>query len=170
MGVGGTRVMNKGAIFDGNGTFRLSLTRHWDMEEKQRILFIMLNPSTANAETDDPTIRRCVNFAKSWGYGGIEVVNLFALISSDPTKLLTTTNSIGTNNDLVILNAASRAGKIIVAWGAFGVARVRGEDVLKLLYEYDIFCLGKTKAGHPKHPLYLRNDLNPMIYREAVES
>lgn len=162
--------MDKGAIFDGNGTFRLSLTRHWDMEEKQRILFIMLNPSTANAETDDPTIRRCVNFAKAWGYDSLEVVNLFALVSSDPAKLLTTTNSIGTNNDSVILEAASRAEKIIVAWGAFSVARVRGEDVLGLLHEYDIFCLGKTKAGHPRHPLYLRSDLNPMIYMEAVES
>lgn len=152
-----------GADFDATGKYRFKLWRIWD-KSKPTITFIMLNPSTANAQTDDPTIRRCINFARSWGYGGIEVVNLFALVSSESEKLLTTSNSIGTDNDLVILKAASQAAKIIIAWGAFKEAKVRGKDVLGLLYKYDIYCLGKTKEGHPKHPLYLRKDLEPIIF------
>lgn len=161
--------MYSGANFDETKNYRFSLWRIWDNKEL-KILFLMLNPSTANDETDDPTIRRCVNFAKSWGYGGIVVVNLFSLVSSDPAKLLTVTDSIGVDNDSVILKAAGNAEKIVVAWGAFREARARGEDVLRMLYEngYEVYCLGKTKDGHPKHPLYLRSNLKPMIYREAV--
>ena len=157
-------MIDSGADFDQTGKYRYKLWRIWNKDEPT-ILFIMLNPSTANAETDDPTIRRCLNFAKSWGYGGIEVVNLFALVSSDPEKLLTTPNSIGENNGQVILQASGRSKKIIVAWGAFREAIARGKEVIRLLDKFDIYCLGRTKSGHPKHPLYLRSDVNPVIYQ-----
>ena len=108
--------------------------------------FIMLNPSTANGETNDPTIRRCVNFAKAWGYGGLEVVNLFSLVSSDPKKLLTVKNSIGEDNDFFIRKCAKGAGKIIAAWGAFSEARRRAEEVLNTLSEIgcEVHCLGMS--------------------------
>lgn len=146
-------------IFENGNNYRYFLTRVWE-DGKRRVCFVMLNPSTANATTDDATIRRCISFAQEWGFGSLEVVNLFALITPDPTVLETTILPVGTCNDREIKVAMSRADLIVVAWGAFKQAKQRSRDVLKLICRagHDPFCLGKNKDGSPKHPLYIRGD------------
>lgn len=156
--------MIKGAIIDETGKYRYSLWRIWD-EAKPLVVFVMLNPSTADAEEDDPTIRRCMNYARDWGCGGIEVVNLFAYRATDPKELAKVADPVGPLNQKHILQALQDAGEkgiIIAAWGAAGIGLNRTRAIanyLKLVPE--IQCLAVTKYGHPKHPLYLRADLKP---------
>lgn len=122
----------------------------------------MLNPSTADASRDDPTIRRCVAFARAWGYGGVEVVNLFALRATHPFYLRASAEPVGPDNDRHILLAARRAEHTVLAWGIHGELGGRGADVLALLSRRTrALCLGWTRQGHPRHPLYLRRDARP---------
>lgn len=159
--------MNAGAMFDDTGKYRYLLWRTWDEGKRNPAVFIMLNPSTANAEDDDPTIRRCIGFAKDWGYTGLKVVNLFGLVSSDPKKLATETDPIGPENDYVILSRVPHAGIIIAAWGAFKEAKTRSIQVLNAVQSVSrspIYCLGMSKDGSPKHPLYIRADTKPVLF------
>lgn len=137
---------------DGNGA-RLG--------EPKSCLFIMLNPSTADADLDDPTIRRCVGFAKRENYDRAEVVNLFAYRATDPRALLALNHDddpVGERNHDVIERAAERAGLIVCGWGAHGGHLGQDETVRGWLIDYKLYSLGCTKAGHPKHPLYLKAD------------
>ena len=123
----------------------------------------MLNPSTADGEVDDPTIRRCVGFAKKWGYSGITVVNLFALRTTDPNDLYRVSRDndvypIGPDNDNAIIAGAATSDCVVCAWGAHGSYMGRGPQVIKMIGTLKSMCLGMTKGGQPKHPLYLRND------------
>jgi hypothetical protein len=120
----------------------------------------MLNPSTADATQDDPTIRRCIGFARAWGYGALEVVNLFACRATDPERLRRVPDPVGPENDRHILRAVRRASETVVAWGNRGVHLGRHDAVLRLLRRrrVAVHCLGRTQAGHPRHPLYLRTD------------
>lgn len=115
----------------------------------------MLNPSTADAERDDPTIRRCASFARAWGLGGMTVVNLFALRATDPARLRRARDPIGRDNDRHIAEAAAGADRVVVAWGVHGTLRDRDRAVLALLAGARPRCLGLTRGGHPRHPLYL---------------
>jgi hypothetical protein len=126
-------------------------------------VWLMLNPSTADAYDLDPTIRRCMGFSRAWGYRRVEVINLFALRSSDPDKLLADPDPVGPENDIWIENAALRAEVLIAAWGAHKAAPRRGRDVAGLLASADIpmNCLGRTQQGFPKHPLYTKGDRRP---------
>ena len=149
------------AIIDDTGQYRYSLTRLWD-KKLPKLVFLMLNPSTANDFEDDPTIRRCLNFAKRWGFGSIEVVNLFAFRATNPNELLTCLDPIGKENDKYIKNALKDAELVIVAWGTKGTLLNRNEQVIELLNnQNNIYCLALTKEGHPKHPLYIKNDEKP---------
>lgn len=156
--------MKKGAIIDPTGTYRYLLTRTWD-ESKQPVVFIMLNPSTADAEEDDPTIRRCINFAKKWGCGGIRVVNVFAYRATAPKKLLEAKDPVGPNNHSYIVEALTSAGIIIAAWGAVGPKCKEPYDkimdAMKEAGAQVIYSLGHTKNGMPRHPLYIRSDTTP---------
>lgn len=148
--------MNKGAIMD--GPYRYKLWRWWG--NARPALFVMLNPSTADAERDDPTIRRCQGFAERWGYGGLEVVNLFAYRSTTPLRTIGE-GAIGPLNDAMIVKAAMSAGVIVAAWGNRGGALGRDKAVLDLLeraWNGTIYCLGTTAQGQPRHPLYVRGD------------
>jgi hypothetical protein len=157
-------VMERTAKLSDCGTYRYSLGRRWNEPMPERLpvldLWVMLNPSTADAEIDDPTIRRCIAFSRSWGADGLRVVNLFALRSTDPAALNRHPDPIGPRNDatLKLLAQATRelGGRIVCAWGAHPMAAVRGRMVLPLLG--DAMCLGTTKAGAPRHPLYVRGD------------
>lgn len=121
------------------------------------VLFIMLNPSTANEQRDDPTIRRCMGFAWDWGYLVMKVVNLFAMRATDPRKLRTATRDpIGHLNPGVLRSEAAGANTIVAAWGAGGSYLGQDEKVKKLLGDYTLCCLGKTAKGHPRHPLFVR--------------
>jgi hypothetical protein len=144
-----------GADFSTDRVYRYRLWRKWG--DAAPACFCMLNPSTANETELDPTLRRCVGFAKAWGCGGLEVVNLFAIVSPDPGVLLSHPDPIGERNDEAIVEAATRAGFVVVGWGAFPEARHRSVDVVRLLAEVGIAprCLGVNADGSPRHPLYL---------------
>jgi len=116
-------------------------------------MFVGLNPSTADEQGDDPTVRRCIGFARKWNFGGLILVNLFAYRSTDPACLLETDDPIGPANDSHILGSARISGRVILAWGTRGTFLDRDQHVLSLLP--GARCLGTTKDGHPRHPLYL---------------
>jgi hypothetical protein len=153
--------MIKGAIIDETGKYRYQLWRIWD-EAKPLAVFIMLNPSTADAEEDDPTIRRCMNYARSWGYGGIKVVNLFAYRATDPKELTNVIDPVGIENNKYITMAVKEAGIVVAAWGTKGDYLSRQSHLMELKLLPNLHYLGLTKDGYPKHPLYLKADLKPI--------
>lgn len=149
-----------GATISTCGVYRYTLDRIWSAS-LPTALFIMLNPSTADASEDDPTIRRCISFAKRMDCGGLTVVNLFALRSTDPDALTSHPDPVGPDNDThTALALGKRLGCVIAAWGAHPFARTRAEAVTGLLaaHGWQLNCLGTTKAGDPRHPLYVRGD------------
>ena len=116
-------------------------------------MFVGLNPSTADETKDDNTVRRCIGFAKDWGFGSLVLVNLFAYRSTDPNALLLVADPVGAENDTYILAASRAVERVVVAWGTKGTLLGRDKRVASLLPHSH--CLGVTKSGHPKHPLYL---------------
>ena len=176
--------VSKGASISADGKYRYLLWREWRMEshdpakwrwldavdgegarlgEPKACVFVMLNPSTADGETDDPTIRRCVGFAKSLRYERIEVVNLFAYRATNPKDILSmhyTADPVGFENESYVETAAINAGIIVCAWGSHGTHMDQDQTMLGWLASRDrhTYCLGRTKSGQPKHPLYLRAD------------
>lgn len=124
----------------------------------------MLNPSTADATKNDPTIRRCIGFAQGWGFGRLEVVNLFAYRVSQPQRLWQVSDPIGPENDGYVLRAVQASEMAIAAWGQWGGWQNRDRGVLQLIAQTQLYCLGKTQAGYPRHPLYLKKDLRYMPY------
>ncbi len=155
--------MQKAAILSACGQYRYRLERQWN-GNKAKIAFLMLNPSTADAEQDDPTIRRCIGFAKSWGFGGLIVGNIFALRSTDPKALYDHPDPIGPDNDQHILAIAKSARKIVCAWGTHGALHDRGRQVAERLEFFDLVALKVTADGQPGHPLYLAADIQPKSY------
>src|SRR3989304_2617282 len=149
--------MTQGAQLSADRLYRYALWRTWD-EGDGHAMFIGLNPSTADETVDDPTIRRCIGFARSMGYGGIYMLNLCAYRSTDPRALERVDDPIGPENLQFIEKYAKAAGRVIAAWGNHGWSR--GWETMRLLCSLgvDVWCLGQTKRGHPKHPLYLRAD------------
>lgn len=153
--------MSAGALFSHDRRYRYRLWRRWD-RTRPLIAFCMLNPSTADERTDDPTIRRCVGFARDWGYGGVEVVNLFALRATDPRELRRARDPIGAGNDGHLVAAAARSAAVVIAWGAHGALLARDRRTLAMLSRRArLLALGWTKSGAPRHPLYLRRDARP---------
>jgi len=140
------------AVISDCGTYRYRLTRTWDTA-KPTVAFVMLNPSTADETRDDPTIRRCLGFAKDWGYGSLVVVNLFGLRSADPTRLHEHADPVGPANDDYLRAVCADAEQVVVAWGAKGSFKDRALKVADML-ETDLYALNTTKDGHPNHPLY----------------
>lgn len=160
----GADQLRRAAIFSECRTWRYTLERYWD-DSRARLLFVLLNPSTADAERDDPTNRRGMGFARSWGYGSCVFVNLFAFRSPDPDDLVdpigvdgNLIDPVGPANNIHILTQAVLADRIVLAWGTKGRLDHRDEAVLRLLEPYELWCLGCTKHGYPRHPLYLRAD------------
>ncbi|MFT2213967.1 DUF1643 domain-containing protein [Rhizobium giardinii] len=145
------------------GAYRYRLERQWDAN-KSKVAFIMLNPSTADAEQDDPTIHRCMAFAKAWGFGGLIVGNLFALRSTDPKVLYSHEDPIGVDNDKHLSAIARSSMKIICAWGTHGAFRDRGREVAHKLEFFNLSVLKLTADGHPGHPLYIAASTEPRVY------
>lgn len=137
-----------------DGKYRYALTRIWD-RDRLPVCFVMLNPSTADAEEDDPTIRRCVSFAKREQHGGLIVVNLFAYRATEPKALLSADDPVGPENDLAIQHLC-HTFRTVFAWGAerWPLVRRRSAAVRGMLTP-PFSCLGVTRDGHPRHPLYL---------------
>lgn len=150
--------MIKDAQLSEDRVYRYALWRKWDA--RPQAMFIGLNPSTADEVDDDPTIRRCVGFAKSWGYGGIIVANLFGFRATDPTELQKATDPVGPENDTWLCRLANDAGLVVAAWGDGGRFNDRGRTVMAMFS--DMHCIKINKSGQPAHPLYLRGALKPM--------
>jgi hypothetical protein len=139
-------------IFSDDRTFRYVLTRSWNLNAPS-VMFIGLNPSTADESKDDPTIRRCVGFAKAWGYGHLIMTNLFAIRSPHPQILKTVEDPIGPDNDYYLQTMAQRAAGIVAAWGIHGAYLERGAHIHHLIPHLWVF--GFTQNGQPGHPLYM---------------
>jgi hypothetical protein len=184
-----SKYTDAGAVISACGRYRYLLWREWrgthdrknwhwygerdgngaEYGQPKACVFVMLNPSTADGETDDPTIRRCVAYAKAWRYERLEVVNLFALRATDPRVLLALQHwddPVGVDNQHYIERAAHDAGVIVCAWGAHGGHIGQDETVLGWIGRRT-YALGTTKAGHPKRPLYLRSDA-PLVHFSDV--
>ena len=136
--------------------YRYWLERTWD-EKLPRVCWVMLNPSTADHQVDDATIRKVVGFSTIWGGGGVTVVNLFALRSTDPRALYKAEDPVGPLCDTHLLACAIRDMRVVVGWGCHGGLHGRDQAVLALLKQHGLQpeCLGKTNGGHPRHPLYV---------------
>ena len=143
--------------------YRYSLSRVWD-ESKPVCLFIGLNPSTADEVEDDPTIRRCINYAKSWGYGSLIMANIFAFRATDPRDMKAAADPVGIDNDYYLTELASKASMIVAAWGNHGSHLNRSEQVKALIPT--LHCLKVTGTGQPSHPLYLKADLQPVPFNQ----
>lgn len=151
--------MEKGAIISECGKYRYQLWRIWD-NTKSLCMWVMHNPSTADANEDDPTIRRCIGFAKSWGYGGIYVGNIFAYRATNPKDMKGKSyNELVGENRQHIKDMESKCDLIIEAMGNPVIS-----SVMPFTYEKEPHYLKLTKAGNPCHPLYLKSDLTPIKY------
>jgi len=144
--------------------YRYRLTRAWGTGQG-RICFIMLNPSTATADISDPTVRRCEKFARRWKFAVLNVVNIFAIRSTNPRALYGAVDPVGPENDSWICKTASDSDLVIAAWGVHGVHMGRGKYVADMVSKItQLRCLGQTKEGFPRHPLYLRADAKAVNY------
>jgi hypothetical protein len=152
--------MERWASFDPTGRYRYSLGRRWSAAPTLAI--IMLNPSQADGSVDDPTIRRCLGLAHSWGFGAIAVVNLFAYRSPHPRVLRQVDDPIGPDNNAALAEAARQADQILLAWGNWGSLGDRDRTVLNLLAPHQVKwrCLGHNLTGQPRHPLYVPGSIS----------
>jgi hypothetical protein len=166
-----TREFQKGdaasvAVYSACEKYRYSLTRVWD-DAGGRVHFIMLNPSTATEFQNDPTVERCERRARALGYGAFRVTNIFAWRDTDPKAMRAAPDPVGPQNDVAILEGCEWADAIVAAWGSHGDHLGRGKVVRDLLAQQakPISHLGLTKAGHPKHPLYIGYAVQPTRWK-----
>lgn len=166
-----TGLMRGTAEFGARGVYRYRLTRVWD-RGTPTVAWLMLNPSTATQVSDDNTIRRVIGFSQRWGYGVADVVNLFALRSRTPDDLMRCRDPVGPDNDEAITQTLSEADRVVVGWGNHGcldnplTGVARHHEVVELIHETGrkVICLGLTKEGQPRHPLYLPSDTAPIPF------
>lgn len=161
-----------GAVISDCGRYRYVLTRHW-LRGEGSVAFVMLNPSTADATIDDPTIRRCMGFAQRWGFGSLSVVNLYGLRATDPSALADADDPIGPDNDDWLHETGWTADEVVLAWGAHRFAVKREREAVELLSRgrgERLKCLGLSANGHPRHPLYLRGDAERFAYPRGEQS
>lgn len=149
-----------GAIFSPCRCYRYVLWRVWDTAKPQA-MFIGLNPSTADQNTDDNTIRKVRAITANWGCGGFYMVNLFSLVTPYPAELFECADPIQ-DNDHYLKMAADLSDRVVFAWGNFKVAG--RDEVMKKMFPR-AYCLHINKNGSPKHPLYMKNDALPFKYR-----
>jgi hypothetical protein len=159
---------NSFAVFDDSMAYRYRLVRQFKFPDDKRVIFIMLNPSTADAFKNDPTVARCCRYAKDWDATSLEVLNIFALRSTDPHALYVSSNPVGGMNTETILKSVTSpiVDKVIAAWGAHGALEARGTIMRLFLQEKGIklYHLGDlTAGGQPRHPLYLKASLEPVL-------
>ncbi len=143
------------AIFSSCRKYRYELWRWWD-RSKPYAVFIGLNPSTADEINNDATVTRCIRFAQSWDYGGLCMMNLFAFRATKPYVMKACLYPIGDDNDEHLIMVTDKAGVVVAAWGTHGNHKNRDKEVMAFIP--NMWCLGTTKGGHPRHPLYLRKD------------
>lgn len=154
------------ALYSDCERYRYLLERIWG-QPSHMLFYIMLNPSKATEEKNDPTIERCERRARQLGYGGFAVGNLFAWRETHPEKLKKARKPVGPDNDTVLVDAAAKAKTVLCAWGVHGVHQSRAHHVAHLLQARGIplFSLGQTKLGHPRHPLYVPYTQQPETWQ-----
>lgn len=157
--------MQPGALLSPCRTYRYDLWRTWSDGEGYA-MFVGLNPSTADEIEDDPTIRRCIAYAKAWGYAGLCMTNLFAFRATQPAEMMRASDPIGPLNDDVLRNRAQAAGVIVAAWGVHGTFGGRHQAIRTVLPK--LHYLRLTKDGYPGHPLYLPKSLVPVEWDADV--
>jgi hypothetical protein len=162
------------AVFDarfrdkkGEFLYRYSLIHKWQGGPDKKLVFLMLNPSTADAFKADRTVARCMVWAQKWGYGELEVVNIFAYRATEPSVMKAAEDPVGPLNNAFIRDAAASASLIVAGWGAHGDYRGRGREVAQKLKDYSLTCFETIAGGHPKHPLYIKGDLKPKAFSYA---
>ncbi|MGH1458497.1 MAG: DUF1643 domain-containing protein [Paracoccaceae bacterium] len=157
------------AIYSDCERYRYALTREWDSGGK-RVLFVMLNPSTATEVQNDPTVERCERRARALGYGGFRVTNIFAWRDTDPKLMRAARDPVGPDNDAAIRDGCAWADDVIAAWGTHGAHLARGTAVETILRGSGkpLYHLGLSKAGHPKHPLYIAYSQEPDLWIGAT--
>ncbi|MEM7472810.1 MAG: DUF1643 domain-containing protein [Pseudomonadota bacterium] len=153
------------AVYSDCESYRYALTRIWD-DAGGKIAFVMLNPSTATEVQNDPTVERCERRARALGYGAFRVCNIFAWRDTDPFKMRKAAEPIGPMNDGAIADACDWADRIVAAWGTHGAHLNRGPQVETLMRATGkpLYHLGLSKAGHPKHPLYIAYKQQPELW------
>jgi hypothetical protein len=152
-----SEAMERSATLSACRTYRYALWRRWGRGDYA--MFIGLNPSTADETNDDPTIRRCIGFARAWGYGALCMANLFAYRATDPADMKQAAEPVGWENDQVLRQLADQAGVVVAAWGTHGTYKGRDQSVRLLVP--GLHYLRLTINGHPAHPLYLPASLQP---------
>ncbi|HEY4037312.1 MAG TPA: DUF1643 domain-containing protein [Burkholderiaceae bacterium] len=153
--------MTAAAFISRCGTYRYALWRRW--AAGPQVLFVMLNPSTADDQNDDPTIRRCIGLATSWGFGSVAVGNLFAFRTPSPSVLRKAAQPIGRSNDRWLQRLAADSSRVIAAWGNHGSLMGRAEQVRALLGP--LYVLSLTQQGQPRHPLYVPGSARSSLWR-----
>lgn len=154
------RALRSGAHFSRCRRFRYALWREWDAD-RPRVMLIGLNPSTADAERNDPTIRRCIGFARDWGYGGVWVLNLFAFRATYPEDLKAARDPVGPRNDGWLRRVAGQSARIVACWGNDGAFMGRSARVRAMLGDR-LDVIRMNASGQPAHPLYLPKRLRPV--------
>lgn len=157
--------MIRTATFSPCRRYRYELTRSWE-PVRGIAAFVCLNPSTADETVDDPTIRRCIAYAKDWGFGAMCMVNLFAFRATFPAQLRSPADPIGPENDEYLAAIAVRSSIVVAGWGTNGSFMNRADQVRALLGD-KLHCLRLTREGHPGHPLYLPKSLKPVEFTRA---
>ena len=157
--------MIRSAVISEDGLYRYELRRQWD-QSRSFIVWCLLNPSTANADRDDPTVRRCIGFSQAWGHGGLIVVNLMSYRATRPQDCLNADDPYGPLNHVYLDSAASRRPRVMCAWGS-RAPKCAVEIALRYLPRRRLFCLGITKDGSPRHPLYVRAEQKPILWRST---
>lgn len=162
-----------GATFNDTRTHRYTLWRRFEPAApvERMAAFICLNPSTADETANDPTVTRCINYSRKWGYDGFIMLNAFAYRATDPNDMKAQgVHAAGDpENSQAIIDTAKRAGLVVCAWGNHGAFRKRSRDLTYLLMKngIEVYYLSLNKTGEPKHPLYLRGDLEPVKWWEV---
>jgi hypothetical protein len=161
--------VHRTALFSRDRRYRYRLGRRWG--DGAAVCFVLLNPSTAEATREDPTVRRCIGFAQSLGYAALEVVNLYAYVAADPAELRRAGYPVGPENDLHIETAVGECARVILAWGVHATRLERPGEVLGLLQDIgvDPYCLRLTASGHPEHPLRLPLGCELLRFEVEVE-
>ena len=154
-------MINSHAVFSQDRIHRYVLTREWDLQ-KPPVMVVALNPSTADEKRNDPTVRRCIGFAKGWGFGKLIMTNIFAFRATLPRDLFNSENPKGDMNDSWLKKLSKEAGKVVLAYGNHGKFLNRHDEILKIIK--NPYCIKKSKTGMPMHPLYLRYTKNPIKF------
>lgn len=173
--------MKREHLFSPNRKYRYALWREWDLDlltgcaddaehAGEFLMVVGLNPSTADEKKDDPTLRRCIDFAKRWGFEALCMTNLFAWRATKPRELLKIADPVGPENDITLIKVAKEAGMILCAWGGEGKLGGRATVVTNMLAApyaggKDLMALRLIKDGSPEHPLYMPAETKPITFK-----